>query len=245
MCGRFVSAATTAALAERFEVAEVLAAADHPPSWNVAPSAEPRVVLDRPGDPRRLVTLRWGLVPRWAPDPSVGNRLTNARAEGAGRRRAFAPALSQRRCLVPADGFYEWSRVEDGTRRGGRQPWWFRRRDGDVMALGGLWETWRGPDGVLLRTFCLITTAANVDLEGIHDRMPVMVEPEDWDRWLDPRMTEPEQLADLLSPAPYPRLDRHPVSSRVNRADVDGPELIHPVEPAPERSPRLFGGTEA
>ncbi|MHB1912628.1 MAG: SOS response-associated peptidase, partial [Acidimicrobiales bacterium] len=141
----------------------------------------------------------------------------------------FRQALSRRRAIVPADGFYEWKRVDNGTKRGARQPFWFTRRDGDLVALGALWETWRSPQGKLVRTVCLITTAANADLEGIHDRMPLILEPDAWDQWLDPGLRDVARLERLLVPREEPRLRRHPVDTRVNKTDADGPGLIEPM----------------
>lgn len=230
MCGRFAAVAPTRYLAERFSAVATPTVGDHQPSWNVAPSLDLRAVVERQNQGRLVVPLRWGLVPHWASDPSIGNRLTNARAETVATKPAFAAALSRRRCLVPADGFYEWARVENGTKRGGRQPYWFTRRDHDLIALGGLWETWRDPSGELVRTVCLITTEGNADLEGVHDRMPVIIEPADWDRWLNPEVSDPNGVADLLRPSPQRRLERHPVSAAVNKTDVDGPSLVDPID---------------
>jgi len=229
MCGRFAAFSPTGELLERFGAAPVEGVADHVPSWNVAPSLEVRTVVERASQGRLLAGIRWGLLPHWAEDPALGNRLTAARAEMAAARPAFRRALSRRRAIVPADGFYEWKRVDNGTRRGGRQPFWFTRRDGDQVALGALWETWRDPEGELLRTVCLITTAANTDLDGVHDRMPLILEPGEWDQWLDPGQRDTARLKSLLAPRDEPRLRRHPVDLRVNKTDADGPGLIEPL----------------
>ncbi|MHB1924003.1 MAG: SOS response-associated peptidase [Acidimicrobiales bacterium] len=242
MCGRFAAFSPTGDLLERFGATAVDGVTDHVPSWNVAPSLEVRAVVERSSQGRLLAGLRWGLLPHWAEDRSVANRLTAARAETAAARPAFRQALSRRRAIVPADGFYEWKRVADGTRRGGRQPFWFTRRDGDVVALGALWETWRHPDGGLVRTVCLLTTAANSDLEGVHDRMPLILEPDEWDQWLDPGQRDTAALAPLMIPRDQPRLQRHPVNARVNKAESDGPELIEPLTTGAEGPVTLPGG---
>lgn len=233
MCGRFGAFSSTVVMSERFGATALPGVEDHPPSWNVAPSLIVRAVLERPEEGRLLAGLRWGLVPHWAEDPAIGGRLTNARAETAAGKPAFRWALARRRCLVPADGYYEWQRVENGTRRGGRQPYWITRRDGDLVALAGLWESWRDAAGTRWRTVCLMTTSAGPDVAFIHERMPVLVEPSAWERWLDRSVTDTAALADLLGPAVVGTLRSHPVSSRVNKADVDGPSLIEPVAPEP------------
>jgi putative SOS response-associated peptidase YedK len=232
MCGRFAAVAPTGELLERFHAAPAGEVEDHVPSWNVAPSLPVRTVIHHRRQGRVLAYLKWGLVPHWAEDPAIGNRLTVARAETAATKPAFRQALARRRAIVPADGFYEWKVVPDGTKRGGRAPFWFTRRDSDVVAMGALWETWRRPDSdeELLRTLCLITTAGNEDLDGVHDRMPVILEPDEWDDWLDPEVQESEITERFLQPKAYARLNRHPVDRAVNKTDVDGPELIAPAE---------------
>jgi putative SOS response-associated peptidase YedK len=231
MCGRFAAVAPSGELLERFSATPVGEVDDHVPSWNVAPSLPVRTVIQHRSQGRLLAYLRWGLIPHWAEDPSIGNRLTVARAESAAAKPAFRRALARRRAIVPADGFYEWKVVPDGTKRGGRAPFWFTRRDGDVVAMGALWETWRRPgsEDELIRTLCLITTAANADLEGVHDRMPMILEPGEWDDWLDPDIQDDEVTGRFLQPRDHRRLNRHAVDRAVNKTDVDGPELIRPI----------------
>lgn len=179
------------------------------------------------------------------PGPALGRgpnywstRLINARAEAAPTKPAFRLALARRRCLAPADGYYEWQRVENGTRRGGRQPYWITRNDQDVLALAGLWETWGDETGALVRTVARITTSAAADVGFIHDRMPVILEAADWERWLDRGSTETGAVAELLAPAALGTLRCHAVSTRVNKATADGPELIEAVDPADGIGPR-------
>lgn len=240
MCGRYGSIKSTAILAERFAAEAVPAAEERPPSWNVAPTQPIRAVLERADRGRLLVALRWGLVPHWAKDPGIGNRLINARAESLGTKAAFRSALARRRCLIPADGFYEWARRDDGTKRGRRVPYWFTRGDGDVLALAGLWETWKDAEGELWRTATIVTTEASADLAAIHDRMPLVLEPQDWEEWLAPEEKDPDDLAHLLAPAPAGTLVRHRVPDLVNRPTEDGPELIEPV-PEDAEAPRSGG----
>ncbi len=217
------------------------------PSWNVAPSRDVLMVVARREHPaeegpptfqRLLVPVRWGLVPFWAKDPTVGNRMINARAETVATQPAFRRAFERRRCLVAADGFYEWKPPPTGRPRGSRkipsQPWYYRRHDGQPLALAGLWETWRPegrPDDVL-RTCTIVVTEAGPDVAPVHDRMPVIVEPGDWDEWLGVEEVAPEALAGLLTPSPEGSLVAHPVDPRMSHPEVDGPEIVEAYTPA-------------
>jgi putative SOS response-associated peptidase YedK len=240
MCGRYTSTSTVADLASVFEVDEVRAEPMEP-RYNVAPTLPVyAVALTRPRDgedssPRRaLGTFRWGLVPSWAKDPSVGNRMINARSEGITEKPAYRRAVARRRCLIPADAFYEWQRRHgrDG-RPAGKLPYVIRRRDGRPMALAGIWEFWRAdPDAEPLRSCAIVTTAANALLAPIHDRMPVILEKADWAAWLDPG-TDMSVIEGLMVPAPEGVLEAYPVSTGVNDVAHDGPELIEPLPDPP------------
>jgi putative SOS response-associated peptidase YedK len=191
-------------------------------SYNVAPgTAAPVVVnLERP-----LVTAhRWGLVPHWARDPKMGYRMINARAETLAEKPAFRAAIRRRRCLVLADGFYEW-------RKQGRQktPFYIRRRSGGLLTLAGLWESWKQPDGESLRSFTIITVGPNRLLEPIHDRMPAILGPDARDRWLDPDPADPATLAPLLAPCAEDELEAFEVSTLVNSPANDSSRCIEPV----------------
>jgi putative SOS response-associated peptidase YedK len=237
MCGRFVQVSSPDLLVERFGVDE-MAAPRHEPSYNVAPRATVYAVRDRAVDDERrryLSELRWGLVPSWAKDAKVGDRMINARAESLADKPAYERAFQRHRCLVPADGFYEWQRR--GSRK---QPMFIHRRDGEPMALAGLWAAWRDPDGDdpdgdWLRSCAIVTTDANETVAPLHDRMPVVLEERDWDRWLDPDPDagDVDALARLLQPASNDLLVAYPVSSAVNSADNDGPQLVERVELEP------------
>ena len=245
MCGRFTSTSNIDALARTFGVEEVRTEA-LPPRYNVAPSQQILAVATRhaaPGDDRRVRALgafKWGLVPSWVKDPSVGNRMINARAEGIGDKPAYRRALLRRRCLIPADAFYEWQHRPAGPdgRKRGKLPYAVRRRDGQPMALAGLWEVWRDPAAAPgdppLRTAVIVTTAANGVLAAIHDRMPVVLGPDAWSTWLDPSVEDRATVEGLLVPAPDDWFEAFPVSTRVNKVDQDGPELLEPVPPPPE-----------
>jgi putative SOS response-associated peptidase YedK len=181
-----------------------------------------------PESVRELHVARWGLVPFWAKDVSIGARLINARVETAHEKPAFRRAFALHRCLVPADGYYEWQATEDG----GKQPHFIRPADGGVLAMAGLYAVWRSPDapGGRLLSCTVITTEATDDVGRIHDRMPMLVEPERWDNWLAPAGDSAE-LRKLLVPAAPGLLDARPVSTLVNNVANNGPELLDPVEP--------------
>jgi putative SOS response-associated peptidase YedK len=231
MCGRFVQVSSPELLVQRFNVDEVTAP-HHEPSYNVAPRSSVYAVRDRVEDDARrryLSELRWGLVPSWAKDPRVGDRMINARAESLAEKPAYERAFRRHRCVVPAEGFYEWQR-----RGRSKHPMFVHRRDGEPMAFAGLWAAWRDgeePDGDWLRSCAIVTTEANDVLAPIHDRMPVVLEERDWDTWLNPTADDAESLTKLLVPASNDLLGVYHVSSAVNSADNDGPELVERVEP--------------
>jgi putative SOS response-associated peptidase YedK len=178
-----------------------------------------------------LEQMRWGLVPSWADDPKIGDRLINARAESVADKPAFKTAFLKRRCILPADGFYEWQPVAG---RQQKQPVFVHRRDGEPMAFAGLWEVWRDharPDTPWLLSCAIVTTRANATMAPVHDRMPVVLPEPAWDTWLDPRTDDQGRLEALLVPAPDETIELWPVSSMVNRADNNGPELTDRVEP--------------
>ena len=223
MCGRYASSRDARDLASAFRVDEEPEEAVVP-SWNVAPTDPVPAVLERDGR-RRLAVLRWGLVPSWAKDAKGAARLINARRETVQSKPAFRAAYARRRCLLPADGYYEWQR--DGDRK---QPWFLTPRDGSPLAMAGLYEVWSGGGDDRLWTCTVLTTEAADDLGHIHDRTPLVVPPQAWDRWLDPTVEEPGE--DLLVPAVAGVLDAWPVSPAVGNVRNDGPELVQPVDGA-------------
>ncbi len=233
MCGRFVSASPPDEIAGYFG-AESSSEAVLEPNYNVAPTSDVYVVYDS-GETRRLDAFHWGLVPFWAKSPSAGNRMVNARAEGLAQKNAYRNAFRRHRCLIPADGFYEWQ-AQEGRKK--KQPYYVHRRDGEPLAFAGLWEEWRGPDddgSRSLRSCTIITTSANETMEPIHDRMPVVLPPSAWDRWLDPGNHDTTSLGNLLVPAPPHLLTLHPVGTEVGNVRNEGPQLIEPVDPDAER----------
>lgn len=262
MCGRFVSARKRAELLAEFRVERDRVTESLAPDYNVAPTKPVYAVLTRGshaareagaaaaapgGDPagaaaevaRELRVVRWGLVPSWAKDLSIGSRLINARVETVDSKPAFRRAFTRRRCLLPADGFYEWQEVEeDGRKR--KQPYFIHRRDGGVLAFAGLYEIWRDqsvPEDhpqAWLWTAVIITTRAEDEVGRIHDRMPMVIEPERWDDWLDPGDTDPARVRALLAPAMAGGLTSYPVSRDVNAVRNNGARLI---EPEPGETP--------
>jgi putative SOS response-associated peptidase YedK len=235
MCGRFVAATDPDGLVRFFSVDE-RKADDVAASWNVAPTETVHAVAEHE-DRRVLVALRWGLVPAWAEDAKIGSRLINARAETLAEKPAFRDAFRRKRCLVPADGFYEWHTRPDGV----KVPYYIHRRDGAPLAFAGLWSAWRdrsNPGSEWLRTCTIVTTNAGSRMRELHHRMPALLPHEAWDAWLDPDLSDPDALRALLDTASDEPLAWHPVSTRVNSPRVDEPGLIAPVpEPpsAPER----------
>ena len=232
MCGRYVSSMAPAELANIFDVAGELP--NYEPSWNVAPTNRRPVVRRHPNTgERRLDLLTWGLVPNFTKDLKSARKPINARAETAATSGMFRGALARRRCIVPADLFYEWKTEPDG-----KQPFAIGRRDRRPLAFGGLWESWVQPDGALLRTYAIITTDANADVAGLHHRMPVVLEEADWPVWLG---VDAGPAMALMRPAPSETLRMWAVPRTVNSVRNDGPELIEPIPDgagaAPEAGP--------
>lgn len=231
MCGRFGQTATSAELAAAFEAAWRHEAPAELPRFNIAPTDHAAVLRLKDGV-RVLDVYRWGLIPSWAKDASIGARMINARAESVVGKPAFRAAFERRRCLVPASGFYEWQKTAAG-----KVPQWIYPADGAPLTFAGLWEFWKPvEDAEPVLTFTILTTTPSADVVAVHDRMPVIVAPADRDAWLG-RETPADELAALLRPAPDGSLRMHAVSTAVNRATNEGPELIEPVEPEPDLFP--------
>jgi len=249
MCGRYASSRKPEDLVEEFEIDKVEVAETLAPDYNVAPTKPVYAVVERPPSPdeetveRQLRSLRWGLVPFWAKDPAIGSKLINARMETVHEKPAFRQAFAKRRCLLPADGYYEWYATEQDTRGPGKQrrrpkqPFFIHPADGSVMAMAGLYEIWRDPtrdddDPARFRWTCTVLTTTAEDAVGhIHDRMPLLVEPDRWAAWLDPAAgSDPDALRSLLVPAVPGRLEAYPVGTAVNNVRNNGEELLAPLE---------------
>lgn len=234
MCGRFSLTDKPDAVAETFGLERLDA---FPPRYNIAPG-QPILAVAAGESPergsnasgRRGVLVRWGFIPGWVKDPRDFPMLINARAETAAEKPSFRAAMRHRRVLVPASGFYEWQRVATAGAKGA--PFWLRPRRGGIIAFAGLMETWASADGSEVDTGAILTVAANATLAPIHDRMPVVIEPEDFARWLDCRALEPRDVADLLKPAPDGFFEAVPVSERVNKVANTGADLQERVDRA-------------
>ncbi len=223
MCGRYTLSAGHESLARAFlaEFAEELKMS-WKPRYNISPgSGIVAVVEDRDKGGRRADVFHWGLVPGWAKDPNIGYKLINARAETIAEKPSYRDAYRYKRCLVPASGFYEWDR-----RKSPRQPYYFRPVDTPFMAMAGIWEHWMHPCGSEILSVSLITTAANKTVGKIHHRMPVIIDPSNWDQWLDTTNVKAEGLRELLLPCRESVLKSHPVAPRVNQSDLDESSLI-------------------
>ena len=227
MCGRVVLTSSPRVLAEMFHL-DVLP--DLEARYNIPPMSDlPAVVPHPKGDGLAMRMMRWGLVPSWAKEPGMGARMINARSETVADKPAFRDAFRRRRCVIPADGFYEWQKIE-----GGKQPYYFHGRDGRPLAFAGLWETWSGPDGQDLETCTILTTGANRVMRPIHHRMPVILPAKDRELWLALDADNKEALADLLKPCPDDLLALHPVTTRVGSPTFDEPACLDRVEPPVE-----------
>lgn len=229
MCGRYVLSSPPRRLTEWFDLSEPPPTAT--PRYNIAPTQPVAAIAN--DAPRRVQTFRWGLVPPGARDPAVGNRMINARAETLATRPAFRDAYRRRRCLLAADGFYEWRRDPDG----GKTPMYVHAADDAPLAFAGLWAEWTAPNGTPLRTCTIVTTAANATMAPVHDRMPVILPRDAFARWLDPHDVRPDDLATLLVPCADDLLVVHPVSPLVNNPRNDVVACTTPVPPSPTTLP--------
>ncbi len=217
MCGRYVRSSLPEVFAARLGARGEL---DLRPSYNVAPSQPALIARTDPNGRRELAAVRWGLIPFWAKDPKIGYKMINARAETVATKPAYRQAFRQRRCLIGADGFYEWQATE-----GGKQPFLIRLKDGEPFAFAGLWERWEG-EGRVIESCSIIVTEANERLREIHDRMPVILAPEVYDQWLKGESANVTALESLLRAYPAKLMEAYPVSRAVNSPRNDGPELI-------------------
>lgn len=219
MCGRYTLRKPTQ-LKDEFGVAAV--PQDLAPRYNICPGQDVPVVLEDDG--RELAMVRWGLIPFWAKDPAIGNKLINARGESVADKPSFRQAYRKRRCLIPADGFYEWQ-----GKRPPKTPMHIRFSSGALFALAGLWESWRAPDGEMVRTCTIITTTPNALLEPIHSRMPVILPPEAYAAWLGEEAVAADALSALLAPFPPEGMEAFDVSRLVNSPANDSPACVEPV----------------
>ena len=220
MCGRYTLTTPVEKLAEVFGFDD--SSVNLPPNYNVAPTQGVAAVLEEDGR-RHLEVLRWGLIPPWADDPQIGSRMINARAETAPEKPSFRRAFRERRCLIPADGFYEWKRMN-----GGKQPYYIHMNEGRPFAFAGLWESWKDDGGPEIRSCTILTTKPNLLAGEIHDRMPVILPTGSYDVWLD-READRDELYGLLAPYPEDEMEAYPVSRFVNSPSNNDPRCIEPA----------------
>jgi putative SOS response-associated peptidase YedK len=232
MCGRYRASRRKQIIEEHFDAS---GEEDWNPRYNIAPTQPVPVIRQHPKEPQRVFSLmRWGLIPSWAKDASGAAKMINARSETAHLLPAFRDAMKSRRCLIPADGFYEWLRTGKG-----KQPFCFEVRDGELFAFAGLWERWRNPTGDWIRSCSILTTMPNAVTSQVHDRMPVILSKEAYELWLDPGFTDVAALSHLLKPYDERDMRFYPVSNRINQASNDDPECSLPTEVV-EAQNRLF-----
>ena len=224
MCGRYRLSRRKQIIEERFD--SVSGEEDWTPRYNVAPTQPVPIIRQHPKEPRRELSLvRWGLIPSWAQDASGAAGMINARSETAATRPAFRDALRARRCLVPADGFYQWSRTGKT-----KQPFCFEVNEGELFAFAGVWERWKDPSGNWITTCAILTTTPNAVTSAVHDRMPVILDPDGYDLWLDPGFTDVAAVSEMLKPYDARLMRSYPVSMGINYATNDDPECAKPVE---------------
>jgi putative SOS response-associated peptidase YedK len=232
MCGRYRLTAKERYLRDRFGLDEDPSWA---PRWNIAPTQQVAIIRQNPTEPRRTFSrARWGLIPYWAKDSSIGVKTINAMSETAAEKPAFREALRFRRCLMPADGFYEWLRVGKE-----KQAYQFQMADSSLFAFAGLWERWQAPENEIMETCTILTTPPNPLVSEVHDRMPVIVAPDEYDRWLDPGIKDPSRIADSLRPFDAKLMKKYAVSVRVNRPENDDEECAREVQ-VEQPAPLLF-----
>jgi putative SOS response-associated peptidase YedK len=233
MCGRYRLSRRKQLVEEYFDAAS--GDEDWGPRYNIAPTQPVPVIRQHPREPvRDLSLVRWGLVPSWAKDTSAAARMINARSETAAAKPVFRDALRFRRCLVPADGFYEWSRTGKA-----KQPYCFEVNDGELFAFAGLWDRWRDPNGTAVETCSILTTAPNAVTAPVHDRVPVILDPDSYDLWLDPGMNNAAAASEMLKPYDARAMQCYPISTRINSVANDDEECSRPVEIANAQN-RLF-----
>jgi putative SOS response-associated peptidase YedK len=233
MCGRYRLSRRKRLVEEYFD--SVSGEEDWSPRFNIAPTQPIPVIRQNPKNPvRELSLVRWGLIPSWAKDSSIAAKMINARSETAGTKPAFRDALKFRRCMIPADAFYEWKNTGST-----KQPYCFEVNDGELFAFAGLWDRWKNPSGVWVETCSILTTTPNAMTSAVHDRMPVILDPDSYDLWLDPGMTNVGAASDLLKPYDARLMRCFPISTRINHVANDDEECSRCVELAQTQN-RLF-----
>jgi putative SOS response-associated peptidase YedK len=239
MCGRYRASKRKQEIEEHFDAVSEEDEDDWIPRYNIAPTQSVPVIRQHPKEPiKKLSMMRWGLIPSWAKDASGSARMINARSETAATQPAFRDAMKSRRCLIPADGFYEWKK--NGKIK---QPYCFEVNNGKLFAFAGLWDRWKNPKGEWVRSCTILTTASNAVTASVHDRMPVILHPTDYDLWFDPGMNDLAALMDLLKPFAAEAMRSFPVSPQINNANNDNEEFGRPIQISGDQA-QLFGKSQ-
>ncbi|HVR23465.1 MAG TPA: SOS response-associated peptidase [Candidatus Polarisedimenticolia bacterium] len=234
MCGRYRLSRRKQLVEEYFDCGSE--EPDWVPRYNIAPTQPVAVIRQNPKEPvRELSLMRWGLIPSWAKDPSVAAGMINARSESASTKPAFRDAMKSRRCLIPADGFYEWMRTGKA-----KQPYCFEVNEGELFAFAGIWDRWKDPSGQWVKSCSILTTVPNAVTSAVHDRMPVILDSDAYDLWLDPGMTNVTEASALLRPCDARLMRSYPVSTRINHVVNDDAECSAPVVEVAQIQDRLF-----
>lgn len=224
MCGRYALKASASELIEHFRL---ISSTEWSPRFNIAPQSVIPVIRYKPDAGRVGQLVKWGLIPSWAKDPSIGNKLNNARGETVAEKPAFRSSFARHRCLIPASGFYEWKAVEEGGKTR-KQPYYIHPANG-LFAFAGLLSAWKAPDDQTIVSTCIITTGPNAVMEPIHDRMPVILRPDQFDAWLDPSNRDAEALKAMIQPCAPGGMNAYAVSPKINSGRIEGPECIEPL----------------
>jgi putative SOS response-associated peptidase YedK len=231
MCGRYRLSRRKQIIEEYFDAADWQD--DWSPRYNIAPTQPVPVIRQHPKEPILQISLmKWGLIPNWAKDPSIASGTINAKSETAATKPAFRDPLKFRRCLIPADGFYEWKRIA-----GSKQPYCFEVNDGEMFAFAGMWDGWKNAEGQWIKTCSILTTSPNAVTATVHDRMPVILNPNDYDLWLDPGMTDVQVVSELLKPYDARSMCCYPVSTRINHVANDDAECSQRIELLESQNP--------
>ncbi len=233
MCGRFALTISPTALAKLFQLDDVSSLESN---YNIAPSQPVASVVQLEDSSERILKMfRWGLIPHWAKDSAIGNRMINARSETVAEKPAFRSAYKSKRCLIPAAGFYEWQKLDRA-----KQPWFIHLRDKIPMVFAGLYQRWQAPDETVIESCTILTTAANDLIKPIHDRMPVIIDPANFPLWLDNTTYNPQQLEKLLQPFPAEKISTYPVSNFVNSPRNNTPQCLKKIDPDTPTEKGLF-----
>jgi putative SOS response-associated peptidase YedK len=236
VCNRYRLTHSKQYLSERFEAESSDEELEDRPRYNIAPTQQVLIVRKEHGEKvRQLTTMRWGLIPSWAKDASIGTRTLNARSETVTTTPAFRESIRRKRCLIPADGFYEWQKMGSV-----KQPYCFEVGEGDVFALAGLWDEWTSPDGEIIESCTILTTEPNTLVSDLHNRMPVIVPPEKYEVWLDPDVTDFVEIRDILQPYEPTLMRRYPVSTKLNNSKHDDAESAARIALKTSTQDRLF-----